>query len=858
MSTRVQTETETTNPNNSNEDSRAGPTAFHTLTPQGIWANRNQRAYTESISNLGRGGRMLRSPSVSHDTEDHSREGNVNPPEQRIGQGGRTHRVQPQPSPPEDPVVRHIRYQSHPYAGDLLSYQIRRAEGLRSEDSLPRMEAPPMLTPSIVQAVNEIENSVTQSRGSQSLISREENVEGQRGEEINERQLDSAPNHDPTERLIGDNTRAEQLTSTPIALPRTVAPQPYYAQTPVNWNNRQYRQQYESAMGSAFSRPPHWSEPRSLPPPYPVDFSSYRNSSAHKVNTTPSTILRPYQTPTEAFSMLGARSREFARNLGHEGSRYMTHEDAINYVRELAEGNWEHLSQNAINILRSPMYQEEMRRIYVASMDHGVSSILREIKEQRESQQQQGSLEASEPSRHISPNYISDLAPSEAEQLLWEGTHRYQELTGEPVSRERAIQELRNVLVERGPSRVASRTTERTVGITSNADTVRPSNPVFREDDSRNSNSGSYHRREFDSRDRQMAERGRAMRQSLRDILSAVETNNRKAEESAHTYDTTQVRDNMNQGLKSDKRFTKKGKEPVWETNLKLNPVTGKYNSDFATINLSTVYEEGPSNTSTEALLRTPTRRGWEENFDSNVQQQGGSNHSGSYHPPPPTSNTPSEDRTSTNREDNVGPPGPPGPTGPRGPPGDNGPPGPPGPPGPAGPTGPQGPYRENLRTSSSTSEEERRQKEALLRESKLEIRKPTPFDGSNRTEWRPFLSDCFRMFSAKPALYSTDQARIAYASSWFMGAAARYYQNLVEREMDIPGHYLTALHEWAAFTHMFGKLFGVHDEQLFAQASLDKVLQQKDESFADFLVRFEDAVQRSSNEMEITPPDSS
>ncbi|THU91106.1 hypothetical protein K435DRAFT_863693 [Dendrothele bispora CBS 962.96] len=59
---------------------------------------------------------------------------------------------------------------------------------------------------------------------------------------------------------------------------------------------------------------------------------------------------------------------------------------------------------------------------------------------------------------------------------------------------------------------------------------------------------------------------------------------------------------------------------------------------------------------------------------------------------------------------------------------------------------------------------------------------------------------------------------------------------------MDIPGHYLTALHEWTAFVHMFGKLFGVHDEQLFAQASLDKVLQLRDESFGDFLVRFEDA----------------
>ncbi|THU91105.1 hypothetical protein K435DRAFT_801499 [Dendrothele bispora CBS 962.96] len=151
--------------------------------------------------------------------------------------------------------------------------------------------------------------------------------------------------------------------------------------------------------------------------------------------------------PTESFAMLGARSREFARNLGHEGHRYLTHEEAINYVRELAEGHWEHLSEDAINVLRTPMYQEEMRRIYVATMDQGISSILWEIKEQRDSQQG-GSREAQESSRHVSPHHISDLAPSEEEQLLWEGTHRYQELTGEAcLEKEKEGKETKDQLV---------------------------------------------------------------------------------------------------------------------------------------------------------------------------------------------------------------------------------------------------------------------------------------------------------------------------------------------------------------------------------------------------------------------------
>ncbi|KAF5372542.1 hypothetical protein D9758_005298 [Tetrapyrgos nigripes] len=96
-------------------------------------------------------------------------------------------------------------------------------------------------------------------------------------------------------------------------------------------------------------------------------------------------------------------------------------------------------------------------------------------------------------------------------------------------------------------------------------------------------------------------------------------------------------------------------------------------------------------------------------------------------------------------------------------------------------------------------------------------------------------------MFTAKPTLYETENSRVTFASSYLTGAAARYYQNLIEREV-MEGVYLVALHNWQAFVGTFGRLFGVHDEQLYSQAALDKVLQRADENFADFLVRFEDA----------------
>ncbi|THU85618.1 hypothetical protein K435DRAFT_869090 [Dendrothele bispora CBS 962.96] len=130
--------------------------------------------------------------------------------------------------------------------------------------------------------------------------------------------------------------------------------------------------------------------------------------------------------------------------------------------------------------------------------------------------------------------------------------------------------------------------------------------------------------------------------------------------------------------------------------------------------------------------------------------------------------------------------------------------------------------------------------RDAITCESKLEIRKPTAFDGSNRELWRPFLSDCYQMFSAKPTIYSTEQSRVTYASSWFTGTAARYYQNQGEQEME--NHlWISSLHEWFIFVQEFGRLFGLHDEILHAQASLDKVIQKYGESFVDYLVQFED-----------------
>ncbi|KAL0565339.1 hypothetical protein V5O48_016684 [Marasmius crinis-equi] len=96
-------------------------------------------------------------------------------------------------------------------------------------------------------------------------------------------------------------------------------------------------------------------------------------------------------------------------------------------------------------------------------------------------------------------------------------------------------------------------------------------------------------------------------------------------------------------------------------------------------------------------------------------------------------------------------------------------------------------------------------------------------------------------MFTAKPTIYSTEESQVTYGSSWLTGAAGRTYQNWVEKEWDT-GVYNPILHEWQPFVRELTRLFGVHDEQMHAQALLDKVWQKFTESFADFWVRFEDA----------------
>ena len=92
----------------------------------------------------------------------------------------------------------------------------------------------------------------------------------------------------------------------------------------------------------------------------------------------------------------------------------------------------------------------------------------------------------------------------------------------------------------------------------------------------------------------------------------------------------------------------------------------------------------------------------------------------------------------------------------------------------------------------------------------KLDVKKPDPFNGSNRWKWEPFLSQVRRTFMAKLTIYKNDSDKIGFAVSYLVGAAATHYDNLLKQEE--AGLLVPALHTWIDFVAEFMSYFGLFD----------------------------------------------
>lgn len=180
------------------------------------------------------------------------------------------------------------------------------------------------------------------------------------------------------------------------------------------------------------------------------------------------------------------------------------------------------------------------------------------------------------------------------------------------------------------------------------------------------------------------------------------------------------------------------------------------------------------------------------------------------------------------------GAPPPPPPGGPPGGPGNGGPPGPPG-----GPPGGNGPPPANFGVGGPLPAlpPGRTVDQEIQRESKKDIRKPKPFDGTDRGKWDSYVTDLNMHFFAKPFSYQLDHDRIILGAAWLKedSIAQKHWTNLIRNQPNHP-----ALTSWDAWMREFGGRFGLVNREVHAQKAIRGLRMKKDEHFPDFLVSFD------------------
>jgi hypothetical protein len=203
------------------------------------------------------------------------------------------------------------------------------------------------------------------------------------------------------------------------------------------------------------------------------------------------------------------------------------------------------------------------------------------------------------------------------------------------------------------------------------------------------------------------------------------------------------------------------------------------------------------------------------------------------------------------NQPPHGGPGGPGGPNDPGDPHGPRGPGGPGDPNDPGNPNGPGGPapipppagnhyhyYYNNPDPPPprQNGNDHNQLRDALSREAKLDIRKPDPFNGRERTKWRPFVTDCMITFRAKPNTYDTDQTRVTFAASYLTGTAQSHYATMLAHDPNHP-----ALTIWDEFVREFAAMFGIVNVQMYAEQMIRSIVMGDRDRFATHVVRFEE-----------------
>ena len=118
----------------------------------------------------------------------------------------------------------------------------------------------------------------------------------------------------------------------------------------------------------------------------------------------------------------------------------------------------------------------------------------------------------------------------------------------------------------------------------------------------------------------------------------------------------------------------------------------------------------------------------------------------------------------------------------------------------------------------------------------RVKTRDPEPYDGTDPSKLRAFLSQCHLTFQGRPQDFAQDQIKITYAVSWLKGTALRWYEpNLELPDDELPDHAVY----WPAFEEELKATFGEPDPVNTAVTKLDNLLMKDSHHIARYNVEF-------------------
>ena len=123
-----------------------------------------------------------------------------------------------------------------------------------------------------------------------------------------------------------------------------------------------------------------------------------------------------------------------------------------------------------------------------------------------------------------------------------------------------------------------------------------------------------------------------------------------------------------------------------------------------------------------------------------------------------------------------------------------------------------------------------------LNRESKLNLKLPSSFNGMDRRKWKSFLAECLVHFQAKPITYKEDSSKIAFAAALLEGPALTHYTTTLQQNSSDPFFY-----DWSIFVERMGAMFGLVNQRAQAQRKIHHMRMREDERFPNFLTKFQE-----------------